>query len=62
MDMQFIYVHAGWEGSANDSPVLEEAITDPKHEFPWPPTGTTINLKGYQFLHVFVMVIVANSE
>ena len=34
MDMQFTYVHAGWEGSANDSRVLNEAINDPKHEFP----------------------------
>ncbi|XP_050254863.1 uncharacterized protein LOC126700705 [Quercus robur] len=36
---QFTYVHAGWEGSANDSRVLEEAISDRKHGFPWPPTG-----------------------
>ena len=34
MDMQFIYVHTGWEGSANDSRVLEKAIGDPKHGFP----------------------------
>ena len=34
MDMQFIYVHAGWKSSANDSQVLEEAIGDPKHGFP----------------------------
>ena len=51
MDMQFIYVHAGWEGSVNDSRVLEEAIGDLKHGFPWPPTSTIINLKDYQFLH-----------
>ena len=62
MDMQFIYVHAKWEGSANDSRVLEESIGDLKHGFPWPPTSTTINPKGYQFLDVFVIVIVANSE
>ena len=62
MDMQLIYVHAGWEGSANDSWVLEKAINAPKHGFLWPPMGTTMNLKGYQFLHVFVVVIVANSE
>ncbi|XP_050278520.1 uncharacterized protein LOC126720246 [Quercus robur] len=37
---KFVYVHAGWEGSVNDSQVLEEAIGDPKHGFPWPPTGT----------------------
>nr|POF26915.1 protein alp1-like [Quercus suber] len=40
MDMQFIYVHAGWEGNANDSRVFEEVIGDPKHGFPWPPTGS----------------------
>ena len=34
MDMQFIYVHARSEGSANNSQVLEEAIGDPKHGFP----------------------------
>ena len=33
MDIQFTYVHAGWEGSANDSRVLEEAIGDRKHGF-----------------------------
>ena len=40
MDIQFTYVHAGWEGSANDSRVFEEAISDQKHGFPWPPIGT----------------------
>ncbi|KAK9991338.1 hypothetical protein SO802_026323 [Lithocarpus litseifolius] len=43
MDMQFIYVHAGWEGSPNDSRVLKDAIGDPKHGFPWPPTGLPID-------------------
>ncbi|XP_030949419.1 uncharacterized protein LOC115973302 [Quercus lobata] len=40
MDMQFTFVHAGWEGSANDSRVFEEATSDRKHGFPWPPTGS----------------------
>ncbi|KAK9997996.1 hypothetical protein SO802_017599 [Lithocarpus litseifolius] len=39
---QFTYVHAGWEGSANDSPMLDEAISDSKHGFPWPPMGIVI--------------------
>ena len=34
MGMQFIYVYAGSEGSANNSLVLEEAIGDQKHGFP----------------------------
>ncbi|KAK9988613.1 hypothetical protein SO802_028852 [Lithocarpus litseifolius] len=40
MDMQFTFVHSRWEGSANDSRVFEEAISDQKHGFPWPPTGS----------------------
>ncbi|XP_075657952.1 uncharacterized protein LOC142627934 [Castanea sativa] len=36
----FTCVHAGWEGSANDPRVLDEAISDLKHGFPWPPTGS----------------------
>ncbi|XP_023925094.2 protein ALP1-like [Quercus suber] len=40
MDMQFTFVHGGWEGSANDSRVFEEAISDQKHGFPWPPRGS----------------------
>ncbi|KAK9986956.1 hypothetical protein SO802_031907 [Lithocarpus litseifolius] len=38
--MRFTYVHSGWEGSANDSRVFEEAIKDLKHGFPWPPEGS----------------------
>ncbi|KAH6760410.1 hypothetical protein C2S51_017359 [Perilla frutescens var. frutescens] len=37
-NLLFTYVMAGWEGSANDSRVLMDAIKrDPK--FPWPPEG-----------------------
>ena len=42
MDMQFTYVHAGWESSGNDSWVWDEVINDPKHGFPWPTTGIII--------------------
>ena len=38
-DMRFTYVHLGWEGRANDLRVLEEAIKNPKHGFPWPLEG-----------------------
>nr|POE98171.1 putative nuclease harbi1 [Quercus suber] len=38
--MRFMYIHSSWEGSVNDSRVLEEAIKDPKHGFPWPPKGS----------------------
>ncbi|XP_071924744.1 uncharacterized protein [Coffea arabica] len=37
-DMRFIYVYAGWEGSAHDARVLDGALTGPNH-FPVPPTG-----------------------
>ena len=44
MDMQFIYVHAGWENSANDLQVLDEMISNLKHGFLWPPTSTIISM------------------
>lgn len=38
-DMMFTYVHAGWEGSANDSRVFIDAITKPEYGFPMPTEG-----------------------
>ena len=40
MDMQFTFIHGGWEGSVNDSRVFEEVISDHKHGFLLPTTGT----------------------
>ena len=54
MDMQFTYVHAEWEGNANDSRVLEEAIIDPKHGLPWPPMST---MHYYDFNTYFEFVL-----
>ena len=38
-DMWFMYVHFGWEGSANDSRVMQDALGHAEYEFPWPPRG-----------------------
>ncbi|XP_071906029.1 protein ANTAGONIST OF LIKE HETEROCHROMATIN PROTEIN 1-like [Coffea arabica] len=38
-DMRFVYVRAGWEGSAHDSRVLLDAISNPDAVFPTPPAG-----------------------
>ena len=38
-DMRFTYVHTGWEGSANDSRVMQDALGHAEYEFPWPPRG-----------------------
>ena len=38
-DMRFTYVHSGWEGSANDSQVMQDALGHAEYEFPWPPRG-----------------------
>lgn len=38
-DMQFTFVLAGWEGSAHDSRIFEEARTTSKFHFPHPPPG-----------------------
>ena len=41
-DMQFTYVHAGWEESANDSRVMHDAIRQAEYEFPWPRKGNLL--------------------
>ncbi|KAL0539375.1 hypothetical protein IC582_023586 [Cucumis melo] len=38
-DMLFTYVMSGWEGSANDSRILQECIKNPKNKFPMPKRG-----------------------
>lgn len=38
-DMRFTFIHAGWEGSAHDGRVFNDAISNPRHGFDYPPTG-----------------------
>ncbi|XP_062111476.1 protein ALP1-like [Humulus lupulus] len=38
-EMFFTFVSAGWEGTANDSRVFIDAITQPKYKFPLPKEG-----------------------
>ncbi|XP_059659068.1 protein ALP1-like [Cornus florida] len=38
-DMRFTYVLAGWEGSANDSRILNECTENAAMNFPAPPAG-----------------------
>ena len=38
-DMGFTFVAAGWEGTAHDSKVLENALVEPTSQFPFPPHG-----------------------
>ena len=57
-DMQFTYVHSGWEGSANDSRVMQDALGHAEYEFPWPPRGK----KKKKFAHLVLdLVIVASN-
>ncbi|KAI0523509.1 hypothetical protein KFK09_005904 [Dendrobium nobile] len=37
-DMCFTFVSAGWEGSAHDARIFKHAVTNPKFNFPKPPT------------------------
>ncbi|XP_012570899.1 protein ANTAGONIST OF LIKE HETEROCHROMATIN PROTEIN 1-like [Cicer arietinum] len=39
-NMMFTYVYSGWEGSAHDSKVFLDAISNPNAGFPWPPRGS----------------------
>jgi hypothetical protein len=38
-DMQFMFVWAGWEGSAHDTRIFLEAIDNSNIKFPKPPEG-----------------------
>ncbi|KAG5601962.1 hypothetical protein H5410_033332 [Solanum commersonii] len=35
--MRFTFVATGWEGTAHDSKVLENALVEPTSQFPFPP-------------------------
>ncbi|GJX99580.1 putative harbinger transposase-derived nuclease domain-containing protein [Tanacetum coccineum] len=37
-NMIFTYIVAGWEGTAHDARILNEALDDPLYEFPIPPS------------------------
>ena len=41
-DMQFIFVMAGWEGTAHDRRLFQYAIQRKKLNFPKPPPGINI--------------------
>jgi hypothetical protein len=38
-DMHFMFVWAGWEGSAHDTRIFLEAINNSSIKFPKPPEG-----------------------
>ena len=41
-DMRLTYVHARWEGSANDSKGMQDALGYVKYEFLWLPRGNLL--------------------
>jgi hypothetical protein len=51
-DMKFIYVVAGWEGTAHDMRVLTTSVRNPTFKFPIPPPGT-FHSKGLN-LHFYI--------
>ena len=56
-DIRFTYVHSGWEGSANDSRVMQDALGHAEYEFPWPPRG-----KKKNFPHLVLNLVIVASE
>ena len=38
-NMLFTFVYSGWEGSAHDSKILLDALTNQEAGFPWPQEG-----------------------
>lgn len=45
--MIFTYIVAGWEGTAHDARILNEALVDPVFEFPIPPAGIKFGIVIY---------------
>ena len=58
-DMQFTYVHSGWEGSANDSRVMQDALGHAEYEFPWPPRGKK---KKKKIAHLVLDLVIVASD
>ena len=51
-DLSFIYIHARWEGSANNSRVMQKALGDVKYILPWPTRGYKINYNLYPWPYI----------
>ena len=54
-DMRFTFVYASWEGTANDSRVFAEAITNSEVHFPHPPTGKSHLMTIYMCMNFIFM-------
>ena len=53
-DMRFMYMHYGWEGSTNDSRVMQDTLGHAEYEFLWPPRGKKkkkFSAFGFGFSH-----------
>jgi hypothetical protein len=55
-DMRFIYVVAGWPGSAHDSRILNHALAN-FPSFPVPPKGTQILILSSLLLLLFSIAV-----
>ena len=55
-DMRFTFVMSGWEGTANDSRVLLECISNPNNKFSLPTRGIYYNI--YIYFTIFILNIV----
>ena len=55
-DMLFTFVYAGWEGTANDSRVFVEAITNSELRFPHPPTGKFHSMNVYVYIYTLLQI------
>ena len=52
-NIMFTYVYSGWEGSAHDSKVFLDALTNPNANFPWPTKCKSyINLIFLRYLYL----------
>ncbi|XP_026416764.1 uncharacterized protein LOC113312225 [Papaver somniferum] len=62
-DMQFIFVCAGWEGSAHDARILASVLANPSMKFPKPPKGKyNVVDAGYAQMDGYLGPYLSNQE
>jgi hypothetical protein len=60
-DMCFTFVLAGWEGTAHDARVFDQALTNANLNFPHPPPGINIILYNYFFFILLLIFLILFS-
>ena len=55
-NMIFTYIVAGWQGTAHDARVLNEALVDPEADFPIAPSGIRVSNYNKKMMNEFMYI------